>query len=330
MEAERSLLVLSADEVRQLLHVDLAIASQRRAFAALGAGRAALPARLLVPGDEDAVAFCYAARLSPDSGAISKFGSVNPTNDSRGLPTVSALITVLDERTGRPVAIMEGTTVTTIRTAAATALALELLANPDPESLAIIGAGVQAAAHARAVSRVLPIRLVRIWSRTPDRREALAGVLDGELDGAVRATDTAEAAVRDADLVVTATTSLTPVIDANWVKPGATVVSIGSFAPDRCEVPGELLSRAGLIVVDEVEAAVEQAGPIVRGIATGVVTRSALTALGDVLVGVAPGRTDAGEIVFYNSVGLGVQDAAAALAVIPLAQAAGRGRLITL
>jgi ornithine cyclodeaminase len=119
MSMPAPLLVLSADDVERLFTLDRAIASQREAFTALGQGTAVLPPRLLVPGGSGAMAFCYAARLSPDGAAVSKFGSVNPGNLARRLSTVNALVTVLDAETGQPVAVMDGTMVTTIRTSVA-------------------------------------------------------------------------------------------------------------------------------------------------------------------------------------------------------------------
>jgi ornithine cyclodeaminase len=330
MPSEHGLLVLSAADVRHLLDLDLAIESQRRAFGELGRGRALLPARLLVDGSEDSVSFCYAARLAPDSGAVCKFGSVNPSNAGRGLPTISALITLLDGRDGRPVAIMDGTSVTTIRTSAASAVAVEVLANPDSHRLAVLGSGVQAEAHVRAISRVLALRSVRVWGRDPARGDALARSLDGEFDFEVTAAATSEEAVRDADVVVGCTTSVDPILESAWLKPGATVISIGSFAPNRCEVPQDLLTRAGVVVVDDVDTAAEHAGPIVAGLASGLVAREALVPLGEVIAGLKPGRTSAAEIVYYNSVGIGVQDASAAMALVEAARAGGRGQVVNL
>lgn len=330
MSSDHRVLVLSAADVQRLLDVDLAIESQRRAFEELGRGRALLPARLLVEGGHDSVAFCYAARLSPDSGAVCKFGSVNPANADRALPTISALITVLDPDDGRPAAIMDGTAVTTLRTAAASAVAAEALANPESRRIAVLGAGVQAEAHVRAFSRVLGLESVRVWSRTAARREELARALDQDYDFRVSATATAEEAVRDADIVVACTTSADPVLETAWLQPGATVISIGSFAPDRCEVPQELLTRAAAVVVDDIDAATEHAGPIVQGLAAGLLARDALVSLGEVVAGLVPGRTNSSEIVYYNSVGIGVQDAAAAAAVVAAARTHPLGQTITL
>jgi len=325
-----SLLVLSAAEVREILDVDLAIESQRTAFDELGKGRAMLPPRLLIDGAEDSVSFCYAARLAPEGAAVCKFGSVNPANASRGLATISALITVLDPVDGRPVAIMDGTSVTTIRTSAASAVAVQALANPDATSLAILGTGVQAEAHVRAISRVLALTSVRIWGTNAATCAALVQALDEQYAFEVTQAPTPEQAVRDADVVACCTTSSDPVIATDWLAEGSLVISIGSFTPTRCEVPADLLTRADAVVVDDIDTAIEHAGPIVAGIASGLLAKDELISLGEVVAGSRRARHKPSDIVYYNSVGIGVQDAAAAVVIVDAARASGRGQSVRL
>ena len=321
---------MSGTDVRDLLDVDVAIESQQLAFEALGRGEARLPARLLIDGSEESVSFCYAARLAPEAGAVCKFGSVNPANSAHGLPTVSALITVLDGVNGHPIAIMDGTSVTTIRTSAASAVAVRALAVPDASRLAILGSGLQAEAHVRAISRVLELKKVHVWGVTAAHAETLVQALDDEFDFVVTAAATAQDAVSGADVVVACTTSRHPVLETAWLREGTTVISIGSFAADRSEVPQDLLTTAARVVVDDIDTALEHAGPVVDAIASGLLTEDRLTSLGAVLTGRSPGRARASDIVFYNSVGLGVQDAAAATAVVAAARATGRGQAVTL
>jgi ornithine cyclodeaminase/alanine dehydrogenase-like protein (mu-crystallin family) len=316
-------LLLSAADVERLFPPGLAIASQRTAFSALGLGEAVLPPRLLVPGAGDSVAFCYAARLSPSGAAVSKFGSVNPGNVGRGLPTVNAVITVLDPSDGRPVAVLDGTSVTTLRTAAASAVAASVLARPGARRLAVLGAGVQARGHVAALAQVLPtLADVRIFSPTPARREALARDLDAAADGGyrVRPAASAEAAVRDADVVACCTTSADPVLDTSWLAPGALVISIGSFEPSRREVPVSLAAEAAAVVVDDAAAALSDAGPIVDAVAAGRLSPDDLIPLGPVVAGLATARRSESDVIYYNSVGLGIQDAAAALAIVDAAR----------
>ncbi|UUU20336.1 EamA family transporter [Streptomyces sp. DSM 40750] len=324
-EEPEEILFLSRRRVESLFDPGTAIESQRAAFAALGDGTAELPEKILYSSRFDgSIVFCYAARLSPDTGAVSKFGSVNQGNTARGLPNVHALITALDPETGRPVAVLDGTTVTTLRTAAGSALAVDVLARPDATRLAVIGSGVQARAHVRAIARVRPLSSVRIWSPTPRNRQAAAAELAAELGLAVEATATAEEAVAGADIVAACTLSEQPVVLGSWLPKGCTVVSVGSVEPTRCETDPEVLRRARAVVVDDPGTAAGHCGPVVTALRSGDLVRQDLIALGDVVVGRAAARTGPDDIVFYGSVGLGVQDAAAAWAVIDRARG-GRG-----
>ena len=301
-------------EVERVFTLDLALDSQRQAFGALGRGEAVLAPRLLADGADDAVAFCYLARLRPETGAVTKLGSVNPANAERDEAVISATVHVLDGETGRPSATLEATALTTIRTAAASALAVDELARRDVTTLGVIGTGVQAKAHILALSRVREFTEVRLAGRSLQRAKQLAKEIERESGIRVRVVH-AEAAAA-ANVVATCTTSFEAVLETSWVRPGATVVSVGAFAPDRRELPTSLLDRAALVVVDHRETAREQAGTVVAGLEESVLTDGELVELGTVVVGEHPGRGDDGDIVVYFSVGLGVQDAAAAEAVL--------------
>jgi len=310
-------LFLSREQVAELLDLDAAIASQRAAFGALGDGSAELPGKIMHPSRfDDSVVFAYVSRLSADTGAVAKFGSVNPGNPAAGLPSVHAVINALDPVTGRLVAVMDGTAVTTLRTAAASAVAFDALATADSTELGLVGSGTQALAHARAVARVRELRSVRVWSPTPGRRERAAALLAAELGVATKAVDTAEEAVAGLPMVAACTLSRTPVVRGEWLAPGCTVVSVGSFEPTRAEVDAEVVRRAAAVVVDDPATAAEHAGPVVDALREDLLTVDDLIPLGAVVTGRRTARTGPGDIVFYNSVGLGVQDAAAAWAVI--------------
>ncbi|PKW17694.1 ornithine cyclodeaminase family protein [Saccharopolyspora spinosa] len=307
--------VWSDADVTAALDLDTAIASQRVAFESLGRGEAQLAEKVAVRTGNDTT-LCYLSRLSPRHGAVSKLVAIHPGNADRGLPAISATVLVLDPATGQLVATMQAAALTEIRTAAGSAVAADALALPDADELAILGSGVQARAHARAIVRVRKLREVRIHGRDAARREAAAAELAAELGIPVRAVASAEEAVRGAPLIAACTLSTEPVVPTDAVAAGATVISVGSFEHHRCEVDAELIRRAGAVVVDEVDAAATHAGPIVRALERSDIERAQLRALGAVLLGEAPGRAERGEVVFYNSVGLGVQDAAAAHAVL--------------
>ncbi|MGW2285264.1 ornithine cyclodeaminase family protein [Streptomyces phaeochromogenes] len=317
---------LSRDQVAALLDTDTAIRSQRAAFTALGDGTAELPGKIMHPsGFDDSVVFAYLARLSADTGPVAKIGSVNPGNAAAGLPTIHAVINALDPVTGQLVAVMDGTAVTTLRTAAASAVAFDALAIPDSAELGLIGSGTQALAHARSVARVRDLRAVRIWSPNPERRARAARLLAAELGIPVKAVGSAEEAVAGLPMVAACTLSSTPVVRGEWLAPGCTVVSVGSFEPSRSEVDTEVVRRAASVVVDDPGTAAEHAGPVVDALRAGTLTRQDLIPLGEVLTGRHEGRTTGRDIVYYNSVGVGVQDAAAAWAVIDAARDQGVG-----
>ncbi|MFD4412573.1 ornithine cyclodeaminase family protein [Streptomyces sp. NPDC058476] len=320
-------LYLSAEQVGELLDTDAAIASQRAAFTALGDGTAELPGKIMHPSRfDDSVVFAYLARLSAGTGAVAKIGSVNPGNATAGLPTVHAVINALDPVTGQLAAVMDGTAVTTLRTAAAGAVAFDALATADSAELGLLGSGTQALAHARAVARVRELRSVRVWSPNPGRRAHAARRLAAELGVAVKAVETAEEAVAGLPMVAACTLSATPVVRGAWLTPGCTVVSVGSFEPTRSEVDAEVVRRAAAVVVDDPETAAEHAGPVVDALREGRLAREDLIPLGGVLTGRHTARTSPDDIVFYNSVGLGIQDAAAAWAVIAAARASRERR----
>jgi ornithine cyclodeaminase/alanine dehydrogenase-like protein (mu-crystallin family) len=329
---DRRPLLLGADDVAELLDLETGLASQREAFGRLGRGEADQPARLVlpVPGD-DSLAFCYAARLAPGAGAVSKFGSVNPGNAAAGLPTVSATVLVLDPDDGRLVAIIEGTTLTALRTPAASALAATLLSGAGPgATAAVLGPGVQGRGHVRALAHALPLEEVRLWGRDRHAAEQAAAVLDREVRPRVLAAATVAEAVAGAAVVAACTSSPTPLVEAEQLDPGATVISIGSITPDRSEVGLSVLAAAGTVVVDHRPAALEHAGPVIQALAAGLFQEADLVELGEVAAGRHPGRRGPDDLVFYNSVGLGVQDAAAAWAIVERARRLGVGERVGL
>jgi ornithine cyclodeaminase len=307
--------VLDDAEVAARLDMDAAIASQREAFGALGDGTAELAPKALLHGDDD-TALCYFSRLSPAHAAVCKVVSVNPGNAGRGLPTISATVLVLDPVTGALAAVMDAGTLTAVRTAAGSAVAADALALPGPVDLGVLGSGVQAYQHVRALARVRDLRSVRLWSPNAAHRDAAVQRIAAEVGAPVTAADDPVQAVRGAQVVAACTLSTEPVVPTDAVAPGCLVISVGSFEKHRREVDGALLRRAARVVVDDVATAEATAGCVVAGLAAGDIARDRLVPLGAVVTGRAEGRTDPGDIVFYNSVGLGAQDAAAALAVL--------------
>lgn len=307
-----------AEEISRRLDLDTTYRSQIEAFRCLGTGEAELAERLILAGggpSDDALAFCYVARLRPGTPPVCKFGAVAAGNKARGLPTVHAVVVALDAHTGEPTALFDGEAITTLRTPAATAVALDHLAPPTARTLAVIGCGVQGRAHLRALAHARDLAEIRLFDHTPGNAVAAARAAE-TLGVRTRITDSARDAVAAADLVVTCTSSAEPVLSYDWLAPGATVVSIGSFAPDRLEVDATLVARAATVAVDHAPTALRQAGPVVAAVAAGYVAPADLIQLGDVVAHGRRVRTDPREVVYYNSVGLGVQDAAAVSAIL--------------
>jgi ornithine cyclodeaminase/alanine dehydrogenase-like protein (mu-crystallin family) len=328
---DRRPLLLGAADVAEVFDLDTGLASQREAFVRLGRGEADQPARLVLPvARDDSLAFCYAARLAPGSGAVSKFGSVNPHNAAAGRPTVSATVLVLDPDDGRLVAVVEGTTLTALRTSAASALAATLLARPGAATAAVLGPGVQGRGHVRALAHALPLEEIRVWGRDRQAAERAAADLDGEVRPRVVPAATVAEAVAGADVVASCTASPSPLVEAEQLGRGATVISIGSITPERTEVGIGVLAAAGTVVVDHRPAALEHAGPVIQALAAGLLGEDDLVELGEVAAGRHPGRQHPDDLVFYNSLGLGVQDAAAAWAIVGRAGRLGVGTRVPL
>ena len=298
-------------EVAERFDLETAFDSQLEAFSALAAGDCELSPKFFLDGDGTVpTVFTYGARASARGAACVRVACVGGVeNHRRGLPELDAVLVIGDPGTGLVRAIVDGVRFTQIRTAAAAAVAAEHLARRDARRLALLGSGPQADACAAAIARVRALDGVSLWSPTPDHRAAAVARIGASLRLPVREAASAADAVRSSDLIVAATNSRRPVFDGADVLPGALVVSLGSFRPDRCEVDDELLERAAVVVVDHPPAALETAGPVIRWAARG--AGRAPLAIGAVIGGCSARRSD-DEILFFNSVGLGVQDAAAA------------------
>jgi ornithine cyclodeaminase len=305
-----------------------AIRAVRAAFEAHSSGRAVMPVRGAAPLPEGTVLSMLAA-LPEDSIAAVKVVSVHPGNPGRGLPTVQALVVALDAATGRPLAIMEGGWLTGLRTGAASGVATDLLARPDADALALLGAGFQARFQAEAVAAVRALRAVRVYSRDPGRRERFASELQAHLaEGGHRAevspAGSAGEAVRGADIVCAATTSAEPVFEGADLAPGAHVNGVGSYRLDMRELPLGLL-RSARVFVDSREAAEAEAGDLAPAVEEGTLSWAGLPELGEALLGRAPGRLHPRGQTVFKSVGLAVQDAAVAGLVARRARELGLG-----
>lgn len=310
------MLVLNRSEVEELLDLDELVGALARAHEELSSGATSMPARIAAMADAGLLGAMPA--YSPSAGLGCKLVTLFPHNTDR--PTHQAAIVLFDPANGSPVALMDGTYVTAIRTAAAAALAARLLARDDAKVLALIGTGVQARSHARTFARVRDWKEIRIAGRDPAKCEALAAEL-----GAT-ACSSFEEAVRGTDVVAATTHSAEPVVRAEWVKPGTHVSSVGYNAPGS-ELDPELV-RAATIVIESRDSAFSPppgGAPELSGI-----DRASVAELGELISGAKTGRRTPVEITLYKSVGVAVQDLAAAALVLAAARERGAGLEIEL
>lgn len=322
------MLVLNKREVESLLDPDALRAAVGAALSDLSAGHASMPTRIAaLVVERDALLAVMPAYL-PGAGALTtKLVSLFPRNTDR--PTHQAVIVAFDPLTGTPVALMDGEAITAARTAAGSALATDLLARQDAQTLVVIGTGVQARAHIRAVSRVRHFREVSVVGRDPAKAKALAEEFAGELRMAAFAQ--VEDAVRAADVVCACTHSADPVLRRDWLRPGTHVNSVGYNTAGR-EVDGETVAAA-LVVVESRAAALAPppggSNDLLWPIRDGLIDATHIHAeLGELVSGGRPGRADAAQLTLYKSVGVAVEDAAAAALVLKLARERGVGRTI--
>jgi len=317
-------IVASRTDVERLLDLDELIDALAAAHADLSAGRASMPARIAAFVEERGGLLGAMPAYLPSAGALTaKLVSVFPANAGSALPTHQATMLAFDPGTGEPVALLDGTAITAIRTGAAAALSARLLARPDSSTLALLGSGVQARSNARALARVLPLREIRVAARDAAKAAALAQELRAELGIAVRVAATYEEAVRGADVVAAATHSPEPVVRRDWLSPGTHVTSVGLNADGR-EVDGETV-RDALVVVESRASALAPfpagANELLWPIRDGLIDEGHVHAeLGELVLGTKPGRAGDEQLTFYKSVGVAVQDAAAAALVLRRAE----------
>jgi ornithine cyclodeaminase len=322
------MLALTREDVRRLVPMPDAIALMKTAFAELSAGRAASPLRTVVPLPEvEGDALFMPARVPATNALGVKIVSVVKTNPARGLPVIHALVCLIDDETGQPLAIMDGTYLTALRTGAASGAATDLLARPDSRVLVAIGAGAQGATQIAAVCAVRPIeRVIAVdvgEAALVRLRAALARDWPDLVDRLETTTDAA--AVREADVVCTATTSKTPVFDDADLRPGTHINAVGAYTPEMQEVPAATVARAA-VTVDAVEAALAEGGDLIAPLREGLVGRDHFVReLGMLVAGTATGRTRQDEITLFKSVGNAVQDVVVARRAVDRARETGAG-----
>jgi ornithine cyclodeaminase/alanine dehydrogenase-like protein (mu-crystallin family) len=308
------LLVLSAADVRAVLGYADCATAMRQALTALTSGRAQQPLRTVTsPRGAAGLVALMPAYLAEGEGSYGlKALCITPGNPAAGLDAHQGLVLLSAGRTGEPIAILNASAVTEIRTAAVSVVATELLARPQASTLAVIGSGVQARAHILALDQSRSLSEVRVASRGPGSARRLAEALDGHTRAPLRACDSARAAVEGADIVVTAPSSVEPVLGRDWVAPGTHINAVGACLPHARELDSATLA-AGVLVADRRESVLAESGDYLRAAADGAVGPDHIRAeLGEILLGTAAGRSAADEITIFESLGLAVEDLAAA------------------
>lgn len=318
--------ILSANDVRRALPMSEAIEAIKAAFVQLSTGRANVPLRtpIDVP-DHNGVALFMPAYLFDDNQMAIKIVSVFNDNPSQGLPLIHALVVVVDATTGQPQAAMDGTYLTALRTGAASGAATDLLARPHARVAAIFGAGAQGRTQLEAVCAVRPIEQARVFDLDSQRAAAYADEMRARLSLPVSVAESPAEALREADVVCTATTSSTPVFADADLPPGAHVNAVGAYTPQMQELPAETVIRAR-VVIDHHKSSLAEAGDLLIPLNQGLISQNHIYAeLGEIVAGLKPGRTSDDEVTLFKSVGVAVQDVAAAGRVLAAAERLGLG-----
>ncbi len=325
------MLILNADQVREALPMAEAIQAVKHAYAALSAGKARMPLRSQLPVEpRQGLTLLMPAYLRGEGEALAiKIVSLFKENPARGLPLIYGAVLVLNPETGAPEALLEGSALTAIRTGAASGAATDLLARPDCSTAAIFGAGVQGRTQLEAVCSVRPIQTVWVTDPNPEKISTFIKEMAGKgsIPADLRPAKSPKQAAAAADIICAATTSSRPVFPAEAVRPGTHINGVGSYTPAMIEIPPALTTRA-TVYVDQVEAVMEEAGELIAAVAQGLLHREQLTELGAVLNGQAAGRTHEAQVTFFKSVGVAVQDAAAAHAALQRARQLGLGQTV--
>lgn len=330
-------LLVSHREVAGLLPMRECIDAMADAFRALAIGDARLPLRQVIslPGTPNLLALMPGqlgvnSRERHRSALGAKVITVFPGNDATPLDSHLGVVLLFEADMGRLLAIIDASSVTAIRTAAVSGVATKQLANPDAGDLAILGAGVQAMTHLEALRSVRTLRRIRVWSRSPERRERFAGKARQKFNVAVELADSAESCVRGADLICTVTSSREPVLRGAWISEGAHVNAVGAALPSARELDTEAVARSRLYV-DRRESALAEAGEILIPISEGVLNADHIRGeLGGVLMGADPGRESPRDVTLFKSLGLAIEDLAAARLIYEKGVALGTGVWVSL
>lgn len=328
------MLILNRSEVEGLLDMARLIDALAPAMEDLSLGRVSMPPRGIVYGQNKLGLLATMPVYLPSSQILStKLVTLFPENESLGIPSHQAVVIAFDAKTGTPIAMLDGTSITALRTAAGSALATRLMSRPEAKILTLLGTGVQARTHAAAVARVRRINEVRVWGRTAKKADALVNELTAKMGVRVRPVPDLKEAMAGADVICACTHAAEPVVKGEWLEPGVHVNSVGLNGQGREMDEAAILN--GLVVVESREQALAPApsgaNDLTWPIQNGLITRDHIHAeIGELISGTRPGRTSRDQITIYKSVGVAVQDAVATRLVLEAAPERGAGKEIPL
>jgi len=306
-----------------------AIEAMKEAFAELSAGRVTMPTRAHIDVPDHAGTALFMPSYAERFGKIGvKIVNVFGDNRAQGLPAIQGLVCLFDSETGTPLALLNGTYLTALRTGAASGAATDLLARADASTVAILGAGVQGRTQLEAVCAVRSIRKAWVYDVTREAAEAFADEMRATLSVEIVAVSSAREAVQEADIICAATVSARPVFADADIAPGTHINAVGSYQPDVQEIPAETMQRA-LVVVDHRESALVETGDLIIPIEQGLMQEADIHAeLGEIVAGQVTGRTSDGQITLFKSVGVAIQDLAAATRALEQALAIDLGKTV--
>ncbi len=306
-------LIINQHEVQQLLPMDECMQAVRESLSTLAEGEAINPLRPVLWLPEKVGALGMMPAYLGNLGAMGiKVVSVFPGNEGTEYDSHQGAVMLFETGNGQLLALIDASEITAIRTAAATGVATDLLANPDARSLAILGSGVQARSHLRAMLAVRPFERVRVWSRHEVNARSFAVQASAQVESPIEVAKSARDAVEGADVICTVTSAEEPILEGRWLEEGLHVNAVGSSVPFTRELDTEAVVRSRLFV-DRRESTLNEAGDFLFPKKEGAIDNDHILAeIGDILIGEHPGRESASEITLFKSLGIAVEDLAAA------------------
>ena len=321
---------LSANDVKMALPMEDAIQAVKEAFFQLSLGGARVPMRTVMNIPErEAVTLIMPAYLPIEDGISLKLISLFNKNPEKGLPLAFSLVILADGKTGAPLGVLEGGTLTALRTGAASGVATSYLAREDSRTVAIFGAGVQGRTQLEAVCAVRDIERAFIFDPDEEKAKTFAGEMEGKLNIEV-IVPASRKVLREADIICTATTSKNPVFSHDEIKKGVHINAVGAYKPDGREIPAETVA-ASKIVVDHMESCLTEAGDLIIPLKEGKIKREDIYGeIGEIIAGKKQGRNGTEEITLFKSVGNAVQDLVSAKIALKNSESKNLGREIPL